>query len=76
MFFIISKLLYFIVSPLIWIVAILLTGVLTKNKVRKQSLFVSAFVLLLLFTNPFITNMVMRAWEIPPKRIEIGRAHV
>src|SRR5258705_3958849 len=70
MFFILSKILYFIFSPLSWIITFLLIGLFLKNATRKKKCFKWGIVFLVLFTNPFILNTSMRAWEIPSRRID------
>jgi uncharacterized SAM-binding protein YcdF (DUF218 family) len=70
MFFILSKILYFIFSPLTWIVAFLLIGLFTKKPNRKKRFYVTGIVLLILFSNPFLLNKTMHAWEIPSRRID------
>ncbi|MEP7171264.1 MAG: YdcF family protein, partial [Bacteroidota bacterium] len=69
MFFILSKILYFIFSPLNWIITILLIGLFSKKPRRKKNFITTGIVLLILFTNPFILNISIHAWEIPSCRI-------
>lgn len=64
MFFILSKLLTFIITPIIWIVFLLLIAVFTKNKLRKKRCLYAGVGLLLLFTNSFIFDEAVRLWEI------------
>ncbi|MCF8373737.1 MAG: YdcF family protein [Bacteroidales bacterium] len=65
MFFYISKLLSFLLSPAVWIVGLLALAVFTKkDKLKKRSVF-WAFLVAVLFTNPFLFDEVMRAWERP-----------
>ena len=65
MFFILSKLLVFIITPSIWIIALLVIGIYSKSeKIRKKSIGWS-LVLFLFFTNGFVYNEFMKAWEIP-----------
>ncbi|MBI4649646.1 MAG: YdcF family protein [Bacteroidia bacterium] len=64
MFFIISKLLYFIVSPFIWICGLLVYSLLAKKPARKKKSFIAAIIMLLIFSNSFIFDEVMRLWEI------------
>lgn len=66
MFFILSKILEFILSPLIWIVGILIFGFFTKNANHKRKSLGIALISLLFFTNPFLANKVMEVWELPP----------
>ncbi len=69
MFFILSKILDFIISPLTWIVVLIIWSLFLKQKERKRKCLVIAACILLFFTNPFILNLVMNAWEIPAREI-------
>jgi len=66
MFFIISKILYFIVSPLIWIAAYLLFICVRFKKIQARKHLVLAFLLLFIFGNRFIANNVFRCYETAP----------
>jgi uncharacterized SAM-binding protein YcdF (DUF218 family) len=65
MFFILSKILAFLITPLIWIIALSFWSVFTKNEKRKKRLMVIALGLTLFFTNAFIFDETARAWELP-----------
>lgn len=69
MFFYLSKLLYFVFNPAVWIVAILAWAVLTRNKKTKNAWFVAGVALLILLTNPFLSNMAVKQWERPYRSI-------
>ncbi|MBI5217916.1 MAG: YdcF family protein [Bacteroidia bacterium] len=64
MFFILSKILDFLISPVIWIIFFLLFSILTKNPKRKKIALITSFSMLLFFSNSFIIDEFMRAWEI------------
>jgi uncharacterized SAM-binding protein YcdF (DUF218 family) len=66
MFFLLSKILDFLLQPIVWIVLVLAVGLLTRKAVRKKQLFVTGFCLLLFLSNPFIINEAWLAWEKPP----------
>jgi uncharacterized SAM-binding protein YcdF (DUF218 family) len=66
MFFILSKIFYFLIMPFTVIVLLMVLSVVIKNERWKKRLFWSSFCLLLFFSNDFIANEVLRAWEIPP----------
>jgi uncharacterized SAM-binding protein YcdF (DUF218 family) len=66
MFFILSKLLYYLFSPITLILASFISSLFLKNKIWKKRLFITGFSFLLLFTNPFIINELFRAWEVKP----------
>jgi uncharacterized SAM-binding protein YcdF (DUF218 family) len=65
MFFILSKILHFLLSPLVWIVLLLIFSTITAYPNRKKTGFKWAFILILFFSNPFILDECMRMWEVP-----------
>ncbi len=65
MFFILSKLLAFLITPIIWIIGLLLYSLFSKNQKRKRKTLIIAVVLLFFFSNSFLFDEVMRCWEIP-----------
>lgn len=70
MFFILSKVLLFLFSPLVWVLAFLIWGLLTKRPKRRRNLVLTSTLMLFLFSNSFLLDEVMRAWEMPPSKIE------
>lgn len=67
MFFVLSKTLNYLVMPLTIIWGCLLLSLLIKHKVWKKRLLLGGIILLLIFSNDFIANEFMRAWEIETK---------
>lgn len=67
MFFILSKLLLYLVFPATWIGFGFLTALIIKNPKYKQRCLAAALSLLLLFSNPFLLNMFARYWDIEKK---------
>lgn len=65
MFFIVSKVISFLFTPLVWIITLLLLGIFLKNKKRARGFLISGIVLLYLMGNPFLFNEICRQWEIP-----------
>lgn len=65
MFFLLSKLLHFLLSPVTWIAGLLLWAVLTRNDRRKKRLLKGILLLFLFFSNPFILDEFNRLWEVP-----------
>ena len=63
MFFYLSKLIAFVLSPLIWVFVLLLWSWKTKIESRRRKLFISAVCILFFFTNSFFADEFMRAWE-------------
>lgn len=70
MFFILSKVLLFLFSPIIWVLVIIIWALLTKRPKRRRNLVLTSFLLLYVFSNSFILDEVIRAWEMPPSKIE------
>ncbi len=68
MFFILSKLLNFLIAPLSWIIALLVWSLLTKSLKRKRILVISVCSMLYLFSNAFLFNEVMGKWELQTKK--------
>lgn len=65
MFFILSKILNFLTNPLVFVLAFFLLSIFIKKPIWKKRSFWIGFSLLIFFSNDFIANEMMRAWEIP-----------
>ena len=63
MFFWLSKILQYLISPLTWIVIIFILSFCFKSEKAKKGLRITVFVLLLIFTNPLLVNICLDAWE-------------
>lgn len=79
MFFILSKTLGYLAKPLVIIVLLFISSLALRSKVWKRRFFIAALTLLLFCSNEFISNEVMRLWELPPtpfseikKNYEVG----
>jgi uncharacterized SAM-binding protein YcdF (DUF218 family) len=70
MFFLVSKLFAFLLSPLVWLVVLLFGGLFTRKARRRKRLLIFGTILLYLFSNQFICNEVYRKWEYPFTRLE------
>jgi Uncharacterized conserved protein len=66
--FVILKIILLLFRPIIWIALLALIALLTKNAVRKKRLFSLAFILLIVFSNPFIVNHITAAYEAKPDK--------
>lgn len=65
MFFILSKILSFIITPLIWILTLVFFSFFSKDENRRKKCLRWALGLTLFFTNGFIFDECARLWEIP-----------
>lgn len=63
----VTKFLGFITSPLCWVVLLLIIGVAFQIKRRKKALVfqLAALTILIIFTNPFLSNYALYTWEKP-----------
>ncbi len=75
MFFVLSKTVDFLAMPLTLVLMSLLGGILVKNQTLKKRLILSAFILLFFFSNDFISNEVMSAWEVKTVPFSSLRPH-
>jgi uncharacterized SAM-binding protein YcdF (DUF218 family) len=66
MFFILSKILIYILMPVIWIILVLIYAVFTKNQKRRKKGIVIALIMLFFFGNGIIANQSMMLWEKDP----------
>lgn len=55
----------FLLSPLTWIIILLVSGLFFKNAKRKKRVYISAVVFSIFFTNPAIVDELLRCWEEP-----------
>jgi len=63
LFFILSKLLLFLINPLVWILSSFLLAKFLKNaKWKKRSLTIG-ILLFLFFTNDYLSNRIIHTWE-------------
>ncbi|WP_052695203.1 hypothetical protein [Hymenobacter sp. AT01-02] len=74
MFFILSKLLDFVLSPTLWLMGLLLLAILLRHTRWSKWLLASAAGLGLVLTNGALVNEALLAWEMPPVRLQaLGR---
>jgi len=64
MFFILSKILIYLLNPLIWILAGLSTALFASNSKVKYRSLLSTFIVLLIFTNPFLLYKFSSIWDV------------
>lgn len=69
MFFILSKILLFLISPTTWLVALVIFAFFTKNEKRKKRAIATFLGLFLVLTNTFLTQFFVGKWEYPAQNI-------
>jgi uncharacterized SAM-binding protein YcdF (DUF218 family) len=67
MFFVLSKTLNYLTMPLTIVCLCLVVSVIVRDARWKKRLFWSGLILLLFFSNGFVANEFMHAWEIPAR---------
>jgi len=63
MFFVLSKTLFFLLTPINWIVGLLLYAFFGKHERRTRRAFKWGLVLLVVLSNPFLSNTAFKWWE-------------
>lgn len=64
MFFLLSKILSFLIDPFFWIVVFLLASLLHKRKYLRRRFFTFGLLFLILFSNSLIYNFVNDLWSV------------
>ncbi|WP_375435788.1 YdcF family protein [uncultured Hymenobacter sp.] len=70
MFFLLSKLLDFVLLPVLWLLLLLVAALLTRRPARRRNLLRLALLLLVLGTNNALLNEALLAWELPPVKLK------
>ena len=69
MMFVISKLVIVLLSPILWILFVFVWGLFSKKAARKKRCYIAGIIMLLFFTNPFIINKLILAYQ--PKKVTL-----
>jgi uncharacterized SAM-binding protein YcdF (DUF218 family) len=75
MFFLLSKLLFYLIMPITWLLVFLTYAFLTKNIKHSRIALGLALGTLLLFTNSYLLNEVWLWWEVPPVPLKEVKKH-
>ena len=74
MFFLFSKLLFFLITPVFWVFVLLCMGIFSRQPKRKRIYLIVCLALLYLFSNEFLFNEAAKKWESSFTKIEnIGK---
>jgi uncharacterized SAM-binding protein YcdF (DUF218 family) len=63
MFFYLSQFLSFLAMPFTWVVILLISGLLWKKKETGRKIILLGIIILLFFSNQFLSNWMMQKWE-------------
>ena len=63
MFFLLSKILFFLLNPVNWLILLLAAWLLVRNKVYKKRLLIITLVVAALFTNGALFGSLLSWWQ-------------
>lgn len=69
MFFALSKILSFVISPIVWVFCLLIAALIKKNAIAKRKFLLIGLLFLFIFSNGAIQNEIFRLWEIPATKL-------
>lgn len=69
MFFFLSKTVGFLITPLAWILIAVTFAFMTNKTGRRKKRNLIAFILLIIFTNPWMADRALKTWEMQPQSI-------
>ena len=75
MYFILSKVLLFLLFPLNWIIVCLLIAVFTRKVKLKRRCFIAGVAMLIIFSNPWLIYLFAKNWDIDAVPLEKGRTY-
>ncbi len=70
MIFYISKLAFWVLMPISWLIGLFLWGFITKIEKRRRMLLGMGLMLLLILSNPFLSNKALESFEHPMMNID------
>lgn len=75
MYFIFSKILLFLTCPISWIIAFVLIALFARRPKLKRRAFIISAVLLLIFTNRGIFELVVKAWDVNTGKLDKSKTY-
>lgn len=75
MFFVLSKVLYFLLIPFWWIVLLLLLRLVVRNAKWKKNLGIMAILIAVVFTNPYLHRKANLAWQPAPVDLPANKSY-
>jgi len=73
MFFLLSKILFYLIMPITWILAFFIYGLVSKHPKRSRIALYLSLGLLLIFSNTYLLNEAWLLWEkepVPLKKVQ------
>lgn len=75
MFFIFSKVLSFLMNLLLWVFAFLLIALFSKNVKRKRKFLLTGIIVLYIFSNSLLINLVAWCWDVRATDVPAGKKY-
>jgi uncharacterized SAM-binding protein YcdF (DUF218 family) len=75
MFFILSKLLLFLISPAFWIILLLVWSFYAKGPLTRRRLRIVSLCIFIIFSNPFLLNVLALKWQAAPVTLPQGKTY-
>jgi uncharacterized SAM-binding protein YcdF (DUF218 family) len=75
MFFIFSKVLSFLMNLLLWVFAFLLVALFSKNVKRKRKFLLIGIIVLYIFSNSLLLNIVSWCWDVRETNVPDGKKY-
>lgn len=75
MFFILSKVLFFLLVPFWWIIFLLIWMRFTKSAVAKKRIGIATVAIVIIFTNPWIHRTLVLKWQPEPAVLPAGKTY-
>lgn len=75
MFFILSKVLIFLLNPVIWILSGLLLALMTSNQGLRRKALLLSICLFILMSNPFLLDKFAQQWDIKTGALEHNKVY-
>jgi uncharacterized SAM-binding protein YcdF (DUF218 family) len=63
MVFILSKVLLFLIKPILWVCALFISAIFCRNRGIRKRLIIAGFVMLFIFSNSFIIGKILNVYE-------------
>ncbi|MDP4289979.1 MAG: YdcF family protein [Bacteroidota bacterium] len=70
MFFIVSKIFSYLLTPVFWVLALLIVSLIVKNKRLSKRLILLSVVLFYLLSNHYLVDVFLRSWEYPVQNLK------
>ncbi len=75
MFFILSKVLYFLIAPFFWIMVLLIWQIISKDRKTKKRLAIIVITIAILFSNHFLYRTLVMAWQPSPIDLPVNSGY-